>query len=227
MENTTNYHLKKPEDTDERKISDLNDNADVIDAAMHTIATTEATTSARGMMSAADKTKLNGIAASANNYSLPLAANGTRGGAQIGYTQNGKNYPVQLSSEKMYVNVPWENTTYSAATTSAAGLMSAADKTKLNGIAAGANKILWDVVDISTGSVSAGALKDIEKVLSLPSSDTLIGISGVYPLYGNLEIRGFSISTANGQKSIILKVRNPSNVSTSDTLYVGYIKNVI
>ena len=139
MDYTDNYNLKKPADTDERKISDLNDNADIIDAALNTLATTEATTSARGMMSAADKTKLNGIAASANNYSLPLAANGTRGGAQIGYTQNGKNYPVQLSSEKMYVNVPWENTTYSAATTSAAGLMSAADKTKLNGIATSAN----------------------------------------------------------------------------------------
>jgi hypothetical protein len=33
---------------------------------------------------------------------------------------------------------PTENTTYDAATTSAAGLMSAADKTKLNGIASGA-----------------------------------------------------------------------------------------
>jgi hypothetical protein len=40
-------------------------------------------------------------------YTLPLAANGTRGGVQVGYTQSGKNYPVQLSSEKMYVNVPW------------------------------------------------------------------------------------------------------------------------
>ena len=40
-------------------------------------------------------------------YSLPLAANGTRGGVQIGYTANGKNYPVQLLSEKMFVNVPW------------------------------------------------------------------------------------------------------------------------
>ena len=49
-------------------------------------------------------------------YSLPLAANGTRGGVQIGYTQSGKNYPVQLSSEKMYVNVPWTDTTYSAGT---------------------------------------------------------------------------------------------------------------
>lgn len=43
-------------------------------------------------------------------YSLPLAANGTRGGIQIGYTASGKNYPVQLSSEKAYVNVPWTDT---------------------------------------------------------------------------------------------------------------------
>ena len=51
-----------------------------------------------------------------STYSLPLAASGTRGGVQIGYTQSGKNYPVQLSSEKMYVNVPWTDTTYTIAT---------------------------------------------------------------------------------------------------------------
>ena len=45
-----------------------------------------------------------------NNYSLPLAGNGTRGGVQIGYQTTGKNYAVQLSNEKMYVNVPWEDT---------------------------------------------------------------------------------------------------------------------
>lgn len=43
-------------------------------------------------------------------YTLPLAANGTRGGIQIGYSSNGKNYAVKLESEKAYVNVPWENT---------------------------------------------------------------------------------------------------------------------
>jgi len=49
-------------------------------------------------------------------YSLPEAANGTRGGIQIGYAENGQNYPVELSSEKAYVNVPWtdNNTTYAA-----------------------------------------------------------------------------------------------------------------
>lgn len=69
-----------------------------------------ATQSAAGLMSAADKMKLDGVATGANNYSLPLAANGTRGGVQVGYTTSGKNYAVQLSGEKMYVNVPWENT---------------------------------------------------------------------------------------------------------------------
>ena len=43
-------------------------------------------------------------------YALPLAADGTRGGVQIGYVQNAKNYPIELSSEKMFVNVPWTDT---------------------------------------------------------------------------------------------------------------------
>ena len=62
------------------------------------------------------KTKLDGIATSANNYSLPAGSSSVRGGFKIGYTENGKNYPVEVSSEKMYVNVPWtdNNTTYSA-----------------------------------------------------------------------------------------------------------------
>lgn len=98
----------------------------------------EATTSAAGLMSAADKTKLNGL----NNYSLPTSTASVLGGIKAGYTTSGKNYKVQLDANgNAYVNVPWtdNNTTYSVATTSANGLMSKEDKSKLNGIAAGAN----------------------------------------------------------------------------------------
>lgn len=98
----------------------------------------EATTSAAGLMSAADKTKLNGL----NNYSLPTSTASVLGGIKVGYTTSGKNYKVQLDDNgNAYVNVPWtdNNTTYSVATTSANGLMSKEDKSKLNGIAAGAN----------------------------------------------------------------------------------------
>ena len=45
-----------------------------------------------------------------NNYTLPLGSSSTRGGFKIGYSETGKNYPVELSSEKMYVNVPWTDT---------------------------------------------------------------------------------------------------------------------
>lgn len=84
-----------------------------------------ASQSASGLMSADDKKKLDGIASGANAYSLPLATASVRGGVKIGYTQSGKNYPVQLSNEQMYVNVPWTdtNTTYGLASTSANGLL--------------------------------------------------------------------------------------------------------
>jgi|9_EtaG_2_1085328.scaffolds.fasta_scaffold02842_4 hypothetical protein len=43
-----------------------------------------------------------------------LATASERGGIKIGYTDNGKNYAVELDSEKAYVNVPWVNTEYTA-----------------------------------------------------------------------------------------------------------------
>ena len=41
-----------------------------------------------------------------NTYTLPLAANGTRGGVQIGYTSTDNNFALLLSSEKGYVALP-------------------------------------------------------------------------------------------------------------------------
>jgi hypothetical protein len=63
-----------------------------------------------------DGTKLDTIATSANNYSLPAGTSSERGGFKIGYSENGKNYPVEVSSEQMFVTVPWADadTTYSA-----------------------------------------------------------------------------------------------------------------
>lgn len=86
------------------------------------------------------------ISASGSSYSLPLASNNTRGGIKLSSstqggtpngitTTSGRTYAVQVnSSEQAVVNVPWTNTTYSEATTSASGLMSSSDKTKLNSL---------------------------------------------------------------------------------------------
>jgi hypothetical protein len=65
---------------------------------------------------AVDGVKLDGIATGANNYSLPAGTSSERGGFKIGYSGDGQNYPVEVSSEQMFVTVPWTdtNTTYSA-----------------------------------------------------------------------------------------------------------------
>lgn len=76
--------------------------------------------------------------------SIPQASSSALGGIKIGYSDNGRNYAVELdSSGKAYINVPWTdtNTTYNVATTSANGLMSSSDKSKLNGIQAGADAV--------------------------------------------------------------------------------------
>lgn len=76
--------------------------------------------------------------------SIPQASSSALGGIKIGYSDNDRNYAVELdSSGKAYVNVPWTdtNTIYNVATTSANGLMSSRDKSKLDGIQAGADAV--------------------------------------------------------------------------------------
>lgn len=71
----------------------------------------EAAFDSNGVMSAADKVKLDGIAANANNYTLPTATTAALGGIKTNYTNNGKNYKVAVDSNgNAYVNVPWTDT---------------------------------------------------------------------------------------------------------------------
>ena len=102
-----------------------------------------ASTSEAGLMSAADKTKLDGIATGANKYTHPSYTAKSSGLYKITVDSSGHVSATTAVSKSdiTALGIPGQdtNTTYSAATTSTAGLMSAADKTKLNGIATGAN----------------------------------------------------------------------------------------
>ena len=59
------------------------------------------------------KLYINGAWTSILDTTLSVATSSVLGGIKIGYTENGKNYPVELSSEKAFVNVPWTDTVYS------------------------------------------------------------------------------------------------------------------
>lgn len=101
-----------------------------------------ATTSANGLMTSAMVTKLNGIATGANAYTLPSATASVLGGVKIGSNITVSSGTISLTkanvTSALGYTPPTTNTTYSVATTSANGLMSSSDKTKLNGIATGA-----------------------------------------------------------------------------------------
>ena len=82
-----------------------------------------ATQTVSGLMSSTDKSKLDGIATGANNYSLPTASASTLGGIKVGTNLTINN--GVLSSK---------DTTYSTASTTTNGLMSSTDKSKLDNL---------------------------------------------------------------------------------------------
>ena len=87
----------------------------------------------------AEKTKLAGIEAGANAYTLPAATTSALGGVKVG-----SNLAVDANGVI--------SGDYSAATTSANGLMSSTDKAKLDGIAEGATAVTVDSAISSTST---------------------------------------------------------------------------
>lgn len=90
---------------------------------------TAASASAAGLMSAADKQKLDGVAAGANNYQHPA----THPASMV--QQDTTHQFITEEERRTWNSKPGSGT----ATGASSGLMSAADKQKLDGIAAGAN----------------------------------------------------------------------------------------
>ena len=108
---------------------------------------TAATASANGLMSKADKAKLDGIAAGATKVTVDSALSNTSAN------------PLQ---NKVIAAALDGKAGTAAATQSAAGLMSKADKAKLDGIAAGATKVTVDSV-VSASSVNPVQNKAIKQ----------------------------------------------------------------
>lgn len=110
------------------------------------VSATTATQSVSGLMSAADKKKLDGIAKGATKIEVDTSISST------------STNPVQNKVIKTELD---KKAGTAVATTNTNGLMSAADKTKLNGIATGANKTIVDTTlsDSSTNPVQNKVIK--------------------------------------------------------------------
>lgn len=97
-----------------------------------------ATTEYDGLMSAADKKKLDGIENNANNYTHPTSAAGAKASGLYKVETDANGHVIGAvnvaKGDITALGIPAQDTTYVDATTGASGLMSAADKTKLDGM---------------------------------------------------------------------------------------------
>lgn len=123
-------------------------------------------------MSPADKAKLNGIATSANYYIHPTY--GAHGNDLYKVSVSNEGHVISAALVKKAditaLGIPAQDTTYSAATTSAAGLMSAEDKAKLDGIATSANAYVY----AAYSAVSTSAAAELVDMSSLCDGGVMI-----------------------------------------------------
>ena len=205
-----------------------------------------ATTSAAGLMSADDKSKLDGIASGANKYTHPSYTAKSAGFYKVTVDASGhvSAATAVTKSDITGLGIPAQDTTYSAATTSAAGLMSADDKSKLDGIAAGANKYthpthtaaasgLYKVTVDGSGHVTAttAVTKSDITALGIPAQDTTYSLSSFGITSTAAELNYVDGVTSNIQTQLNGKVdlmpyEYTKNVNFGSTglLYIGKFK---
>lgn len=158
--------------------------------------------------------------------SIPAATSSTYGGIQIGYTTEDKNYAVQLSNGKAYVNVPWTdtNTTYSAGTNiSISGTtinctytLPTASSSVLGGVKVGSNITLSSgTISLSSGNVTSALGYTPANTSDIP--EIPVALPNPYAL----TINGTSYT---GSSAVSISTSKPLSVRmlTSSTVDAGY-----
>lgn len=146
-----------------------------------------ATPTTDGLMSAADKSKLDTVEQGANNYTHPAHTAAVEGFYKVTVDAEGHVVAVKAvtKADITALGIPAQDTTYGTATNTQHGLMSSDDKGKLDGIEAGANNYthpshtaatngLYKVTVDGEGHVTAtnSATKSDITALGIPAQDT-------------------------------------------------------
>ena len=206
-----------------------------------TMGTTAATTSVAGHMSAADKTKLDGVSAGADVTSATNVGSAIHGATAKTTPVDADTMPlIDSAASNVLKKVTWANIkatlktyfdtlyslaghVHSAATTSVAGFLSAADKTKLDGIATGANNYTHPTGDGNSHVPATGTTNDGRALVSGATANSAawtqltkahVGLANV----DNTSDANKPVSTAQ-QTALNLKA-DASAFGTIDTNYV-------
>ena len=158
--------------------------------------------------------------------SIPVATSSAYGGIQIGYTTSGKNYAVQLSNGKAYVNVPWTDTTYTSGTNiSISGTtinctysysLPTATSSVLGGVKVGSN------ITLSSGTISLSKSNVTSALGFTPANVNEIPIALPNPYA--LTINGTSYTGSSAVSINTAKILSTATLSSS-TVFAGYSYN--
>lgn len=161
--------------------------------------------------------------------SIPAATSSTYGGIQIGYTTSGKNYAVQLSNGKAYVNVPWidTNTTYSAGTNISISettinctyTLPTASSSVLGGVKVGSNITLSSgTISLSSGNVTSALGYTPANTSDIP--EIPVALPNPYAL----TINGTSYTGSSAVSINTARILSTATLSSS-TVSAGYSYN--
>lgn len=184
MKYTTNYNLKKPDATDFYDVQNDNDNADILDGKLKELENNKVDKVTGKQLSTNDyttteKNKLAGIEAGAE-VNDPAFKNVKVGTTTIVADTDadtlefvaGSNVTITPDATNDKLTISATDTTYSVATTSANGLMSSTDKSKLDGIATGANKTTLSTSVSSTSTTTAATSSAVKSAYDLASTNS-------------------------------------------------------
>ena len=134
-------------------------------------------------------------------YTLPLSSSSARGGVKVGYAENGKNYPVELSSEKMFVNVPWTDTNTNTET--------------FVGVSGQQNSGTITIAASGAASVSQSG-----NTITINSTDTNTDTNTTYSAGTGLSLSSTTFSVSNAYSPNMNQ-----NVRTTDTVTFGEVRS--
>ncbi len=190
----------------------------------------DATPSIKGLMSAADKAKLDAIEANANNYTHPTHTAKTSGMYKITVDSLGHvtGATAITKSDITGLGIPAQDTTYVAATSSAAGLMSAAQYSKLLDL----HRLYRHAITLTQSSSSSPADPRFEFTIDLVNYiDVTYGRGNLsnstvkkttYNAWGYIyvsdSVHAVSCVTINSNKTITVQYINSKATSNTDAV---------
>jgi len=165
-----------------------------------------------------EQTKLAGIATGANNYSLPNASSTVLGGVKIGSNISiDSSSALSVTKANAIAALGFTPAPTTEVTTSAGGLMSATDKTKLNGVATGAQVNVLEGVSVNGAALtitSKGVNIDLSAYAKTTDLSTVLKYKGVVETYAKLPTTGQTI----GDVYNITNTDSTNNIKAGDNV---------